>query len=145
MCLLRLLGFIIFLLGMAVVIALIVGCEPVSPVLPPPPGHEQPVDPNQGCEPPKVLAFCATWCGPCQSAQPTLHWLEKQGIEVIHIDVDQHPELCQQYGVTSYPTFIVYICHKKPVRTQNINEVVQCMWWLKDKDHGETQALPQLP
>jgi len=139
MCLLRLFILVCFLLGLAVVIALIAGCGPNSPV---PPRHEE------GCTPPKVLAFCATWCQPCQRAQPTLRWLEQQGIEVVHIDVDLNPEMCRQYGVTSYPTFFVYICHRETVRTQDVNEVVRCMWWLKDKSHGpshQTQELPQVP
>ena len=137
MCLIRLFVLICFLLGLGVVLALIVGCEPNCPA-PIPPKHQQ------GCTPPKVIAFCADWCGPCQQAQPTLRWLEQQGIEVVHVNVDQQPEMCRQYGVTSYPTFFVYVCGHDTVRTQNINEVVNCMYWLKDKHHAESpsQELP---
>ncbi len=34
------------------------------------------------------------------------------------------PELAKQYGVTSVPTFVVYVCGKKTVRTQDISVVV---------------------
>ena len=91
-----------------------------------------------------MVDLYADWCGPCQQAQPTLRWLEQQGIKVVHVNVDQQPEMCRQYGVTSYPTFFVYVCGHDTVRTQNINEVVNCMYWLKDKHHAESpsQELP---
>jgi len=140
MCLIRLFIFLCFLLGFAVVLTMFVGCEPNHPA-PTPPEH-------QGCTPPKVLAFCASWCSPCKQAQPTLRWLEKEGIEVVHIDIDQQPELARQYGITSVPTFFVYVCGHDTVRTQDVNVVVDCMFWLKDKHHGpqsSSQGLPQLP
>jgi len=126
-------------------ILLFVGCspEPNTPDPAPPPKQ------GEGCTPPKVVAFCATWCGPCKAAQPTLKWLEKQGVTVVHVDVDKYPDLCREYGVTSYPTFFVYIFHRDTVRTQDIEEVVKACYWLKgnDKgdDHGQTEEMPKLP
>ena len=39
-------------------------------------------------------------------------------MDVEIIDIDEQPELAKQYGITSVPTFIVYVCGKKAVRTQ---------------------------
>ncbi len=137
MCLLRLLGFILTVLFICWLITLL-GCEQPVPQNDPAP----PPKIDQGCTPPKVVAFCADWCGPCQAAQPKLKWLESQGVEVVHVNVDQRRDLCREYQVTSYPTFFVYICHKPDLRTQDIDEVLNACYWLKDKQHGQDEEVP---
>ena len=108
------------------VLLLILGCEqPTTPDPAPPPKQ------GEGCTPPKVVAFCMRGCEPCKRAQPTLAWLESKGVEIVHIYRDENPDLCRQYGVTSYPTFFVYICHKDDLRTQDIEDVVKACYWLK--------------
>lgn len=79
---------------------------------------------SRGCAPPKVVAFTAAWCGPCKQAKPHLAQMESAGVEVEIVDIDKNPELARQYGVTSVPTFFVYVCGKKAVRTQNVTVVV---------------------
>jgi thioredoxin 1 len=103
-----------FLLSV-VLLALIAGCE--TP-LPPEQGHQG------GCQRPKVLAFTASWCEPCQRAKPALIQIQAAGVDVEIIDIDERPELAKQYGVTSVPTFFVYVCGKTAVRTQDISVVV---------------------
>ena len=55
---------------------------------------------------PMVVDFFATWCGPCKELAPILDGIEKkhQG-EVIfqRIDVDQRPELAQEFGIEAIP------------------------------------------
>ena len=77
-----------------------------------------------GCRRPKVLAFTASWCAPCQRAKPALVQIQAAGVDVEIIDIDARPELAKQYDVTSVPTFFVYVCGKKAVRTQDITVVV---------------------
>lgn len=66
-----------------------------------------------GCEiqkvPPKVilLAFQASWCGPCHQMEPVLRSLESEGFKVKRIDVDENPKLAAKYGVQALPTFVV--------------------------------------
>jgi len=79
---------------------------------------------QRGCVRPKVIAFTATWCGPCKAAKPYLVQVEAAGVEVQIVDIDQNLELARQYGVTSVPTFFVYVCGKKAVRTQDVTVVV---------------------
>jgi thiol-disulfide isomerase/thioredoxin len=81
-------------------------------------------EPRQGCSHPRVLAFTASWCCPCQRAKPVLIQIQAAGVEVEIIDIDAQPELAKQYGVASVPTFFVYVCGKRAVRTQDINVVV---------------------
>ena len=39
-------------------------------------------------------------------------------------DIDENPAMARQYGVTSVPTFIVYVCGRKPLRTNDASDVV---------------------
>ena len=55
---------------------------------------------------PRVIDFFATWCGPCKQLAPILDELEKKHEgEVIfkRIDVDQEPELAQEFHVEAIP------------------------------------------
>ena len=94
-------------------LVLIAGCATL-------PKQEQ----RQGCQRPKVLAFTASWCVPCQRAKPALVQIKAAGVDVQIIDIDEQPELARQYGIASVPTFFVYVCGKKAVRTQDISVVV---------------------
>ena len=57
-----------------------------------------------------VLDFFATWCGPCKKMAPDMEKMEKKyagKIEFRKIDIDQEPELAQQYNITAVPTIVV--------------------------------------
>jgi thiol-disulfide isomerase/thioredoxin len=95
-----------------VLLALVAGCE-------------LPQQQHQGgCRRPKVLAFTASWCAPCQRAKPALVQIQAAGVDVEIIDIDAHADLAKEYGVAKVPTFIVYVCGKAPVRTNDILVVV---------------------
>jgi len=104
----------LFLLAV-MLLAMTAGCETPLPLEQ---GHQG------GCQRPKVLAFTASWCTPCQRAKPALIQIQAAGVDVEIIDIDARPELAKQYDVTSVPTFFVYVCGKKAVRTQDITVVV---------------------
>lgn len=81
-------------------------------------------NPNRGRIRPKVIVFTASWCVPCRAAKPILVRIEAAGVEVQVVDIDANPELARKYGVTSVPTYFVYVCGRKVARTQDINVVV---------------------
>jgi thioredoxin 1 len=59
---------------------------------------------------PVLFDFFATWCGPCKLQTPILEELEKKmgdKVEVRKIDVDQHMDLAEKYGIRVVPTLII--------------------------------------
>lgn len=60
---------------------------------------------------PVLLDFHATWCGPCHAFAPILDQLKSDlgdQVRILKIDVDKNPAICQQLGVQSMPTVILY-------------------------------------
>ncbi|TGZ84496.1 thioredoxin-domain-containing protein [Ascodesmis nigricans] len=54
-----------------------------------------------------VIDFHATWCGPCKAIAPQIEKYSKQyaDVEFYKIDVDEVPDVAQQFGVRAMPTF----------------------------------------
>lgn len=57
----------------------------------------------------EVLDFTATWCGPCQQMSPIVSRLERQGLPIRKVDVDQERALAQKYSIQSIPTFLLVV------------------------------------
>jgi thioredoxin-like negative regulator of GroEL len=56
---------------------------------------------------PVVIAFTASWCGPCKSLKPKLAALsDKWGFTVAVVDAGDQPELAALFGVRAVPTVI---------------------------------------
>ena len=57
-----------------------------------------------------LVDFWATWCGPCRMLSPIVDEVasEHPDVEVGKINVDEQPELAQQFGIMSIPTLLVF-------------------------------------
>ena len=54
----------------------------------------------------KVLVdFYADWCGPCKMLGEVL--LELEDLNILKVNVDEHPEIAKEYGVMSMPALVV--------------------------------------
>jgi len=56
-----------------------------------------------------LVDFYATWCGPCKKLSPIIEEVatEHDEIKLIKVDVDQNPNLSQQFSITAMPTLVV--------------------------------------
>lgn len=57
-----------------------------------------------------LVDFFAEWCGPCKMISPIISEIanELTDIKVVKVNVDEHPDISQNYGVMSIPTLILF-------------------------------------
>lgn len=57
-----------------------------------------------------LVDFWADWCGPCKMLAPVLKEFaeENPSIKVCKVNVDEQPELAEQYNVMSIPFLTVF-------------------------------------
>ncbi len=67
---------------------------------------------------PCIVDFWATWCGPCRMLGPLLTEIANANegkLKVCKVNVDEEPQLAQQFGIMSIPLVILFK-NGQPVR-----------------------------
>lgn len=56
-----------------------------------------------------LLDFYADWCGPCRMVLPIVEQIAEENPQYFigKINVDEQPELAQEFGVSTIPTLVV--------------------------------------
>lgn len=60
---------------------------------------------------PTLVDFWAPWCGPCRALGPTIDKLADDlgtRAQVGKVNIDEHPQLASQFGVSSIPTVLIF-------------------------------------
>ncbi|KAG4922630.1 hypothetical protein JHK82_051604 [Glycine max] len=57
-----------------------------------------------------VIDFSASWCGPCKFIEPAIHAMADKfnDVDFVKIDVDELPDVAQEFQVQAMPTFVLW-------------------------------------
>lgn len=71
-----------------------------------------------------VATFSTSWCGPCRRLAPVLVQMarEQPGVVFVKVDGDASPQLVQGYGVSAFPTTLVFGGGKRVAVVRGANQ-----------------------
>ncbi len=80
-----------------------------------------------------IIDFYADWCMPCNMLGENLEELieEDKTINIVKVNVDQHPDLAREYGVMSIPLLCLYNNNKLEKKHVGFMEKEDIIEWLK--------------
>lgn len=61
-----------------------------------------------------IVDFYANWCMPCKALAPIIKELtDEMNIKLVKVNVDECPNVSQEYGIMSIPTIIYFKDNKE--------------------------------
>ena len=75
------------------------------------------------------MDFWAPWCGPCRMVGPVVEEIsrERSDIKVCKVNVDEQPELAEQFRVMTIPTLLVFKNGEKVLSSVGVKPKQQIM------------------
>lgn len=61
----------------------------------------------------QIYDFGAKWCGPCQQVAPVVEKLQREGLPIRKIDIDQQKDLANRFQIKQIPTFVLVVDGKE--------------------------------
>jgi thioredoxin 1 len=83
---------------------------------------------------PVLVDFWAEWCGPCKAIAPVLEQLSAElagKLKIVKVNVDEAPDLAQQFGIRSIPTLFVFKGGKVVDQAMGAKSKAQLASWLQ--------------
>ena len=72
-----------------------------------------------------VIQFSTSWCGPCKRIRPKLeNFCHQKNVNMMYIDVDEFPEIADQYKISKLPTISIIRSSQELIRFEGANEDV---------------------
>jgi thioredoxin 1 len=126
------------ILPVLAVIAILVtaGCGEIvigQPQTKPEPVPHVPSQPKQQHVEREVLAFTTPWCSACQKDKDEIAELRRKGVKITEINIDERPDLAEQYDVQVVPTYVVLQDGVEVQRTNSIVTILSMVIWLLAK------------
>jgi len=82
-----------------------------------------------------LLDFWAPWCPPCKIMDPVIEEVEKEfkgKVKVVRHNVDEDPELAQNYSVLSIPTYVIEKDGQEVARTTGARPAEDFKKWVAE-------------
>ncbi len=76
-----------------------------------------------------LVDFNATWCGPCQMVGIILEELSDE-FNIASVDVDESPDLAEEYGVSTIPCLVLFEDGKEIKRNIGVQSAKFLKKWL---------------
>ncbi|QVK19444.1 thioredoxin [Mycoplasmatota bacterium] len=79
-----------------------------------------------------LVDFYADWCGPCKMIAPVLDQLstEMTDVKIVKVNVDNVPQVAQQYQVMSIPTLILFKDGENVAQTMGFQSKEMLTTWI---------------
>lgn len=90
----------------------------------------------------ELLQFSTPWCSACREMEAVVMRLKADGYPVRHIDASRHPQLAQQFRITSVPSFIMVHSGREVDRIVGATSYKRLVRMFPQRQPEDASALP---